>query len=99
VAVAPERVLGHATVELVTMPDRMPFVPRKYGLVRDLVVRTDSRNAGVGSALMTAAEDWSRGRGADAVELTVWSFNEDAVRLYERLGYTTQLRRLRRVVI
>jgi ribosomal protein S18 acetylase RimI-like enzyme len=28
------------------------------------------------------------------VELTVWEFNEDAIAFYEKLGYTTILKRL-----
>ena len=98
VAVARERVVGHVGIELVTTRDEMPLVVRTYGLVRDLVVASDARKRGVGSALMHAVEDWVAARGADAVELTVWSFNEDAQRLYEQLGYATQLKRMRRVI-
>lgn len=92
------RVVGHLTLEIVSVADRMPFVPRAYGLVRDLVVASDTREQGVGSALMAEAERWVAGRGLDAVELTVWSFNVEAIRLYERLGYSTALLRMRRVI-
>jgi ribosomal protein S18 acetylase RimI-like enzyme len=99
VAAAGERVLGQVGVEIVTIAaDRMPFVPRRYGLVNDLMVTADAQRRGIGSALMAAAERWSIGEGVDAVELTVWEFNQNALRLYERLGYATQTRRLRRVL-
>jgi ribosomal protein S18 acetylase RimI-like enzyme len=98
VAGAGGRLRGQVVVELITMPDRMPFVPRKYGLVRDLVVAAGARRQGVGRALMTAAEEWSAERGADSVELTVWSFNEGAKQMYEQMGYTTAHRRMRRVI-
>jgi ribosomal protein S18 acetylase RimI-like enzyme len=98
VAVTGERVIGQVGAEIVTAPDRMPLVPRRFALVHDLMVAPDARERGVGSALMKAIETWAGEQGVDAVELTVWSFNENAQRLYERLGYATQFRRLRRVI-
>jgi ribosomal protein S18 acetylase RimI-like enzyme len=99
VAAAGERVLGQVGIEIVTISaDRMPFVPRRYALVNDLMVASDAQRRGIGGALMTAAERWSIGQGVDAVELTVWEFNQNALHLYERLGYATQMRRLRRVL-
>jgi ribosomal protein S18 acetylase RimI-like enzyme len=97
VAARGERVLAHVGVELVTISsDRMPLVPRRFGLVHDLIVDADAREQGIGSALMAALERWVRDRGGEAVELTVWTFNEPAQHLYERCGYTTVMRRMRR---
>ena len=48
--------------------------------------------------MIAAAERWVTVQGVAAVELNVWAFNENALRLYERLGYATQMRRLRRVL-
>ena len=36
---------------------------------------------------MKGAENWAAARGAADVRLNVWTFNEDAVRLYRDLGY------------
>jgi len=99
VAADDERVLGHVGVELVTVPpDRTPLVARRFALVHDLIVTADAREHGIGSALMAAVERWAGERDAESVELTVWTFNQNALRLYERLGYETQMRRLRRVL-
>jgi diamine N-acetyltransferase len=98
VADVESRVVGHVVVETRDTPDRVPFVPRKYAQVHDLVVASDMRRNGVGRALMHAAERWADERGADSVELGVWDFNEHALRFYEELGYLTEFRRLRRVL-
>ena len=45
------------------------------------------RRGGVGTALVRAVEAIASGRGLDEVNLEVAIDNEDATRLYERLGY------------
>jgi len=42
---------------------------------------------GIGSALLSAAEDVARGLGADRVGLAVSGANHSAIRLYQRMGY------------
>ena len=39
---------------------------------------------------------WSRNHGAADMRLVVWSFNQDAIRLYEALGYRTYDRAMRK---
>jgi len=60
------------------------------GHVRDLAVTAEARRTGVGSALMTAAEAWTRDRGLPALSLNVWSTNEPAQAFYRRLGYCAE---------
>ncbi len=45
---------------------------------------------GAGRALMTAVEDWLRGRGVWKLNLLIRRENEGVVRFYERLGYGDQ---------
>lgn len=51
-----------------------------------LVVAPTARSAGVGAALMTAAEEWTLARGAQTMHIVVRSDNVDALRFYHRLG-------------
>ena len=48
-------------------------------------------------SFVRAAEAWSRERGLPDVRLDVYEFNAGARRLYERLGYRTYRRQMRRV--
>jgi GNAT superfamily N-acetyltransferase len=54
--------------------------------VEDLAVSPDHRSAGVGKALLDAARDWARGRGATHLELDSGDARGDAHRFYEREG-------------
>src|ERR1017187_2181711 len=42
---------------------------------------------GIGSALMTAAEEWLRSRGAVKIQLMVRTENDDALGFYDKIGY------------
>jgi ribosomal protein S18 acetylase RimI-like enzyme len=55
--------------------------------VMGLAVAPEARRRGVGSALLSAAEQHARARGARKLFLRVLSNNQSALRLYGRLGY------------
>ena len=58
------------------------FGPRCW--VEDLAVSPDHRSQGVGKALLDAAKDWARDRGATHLELDSGDARADAHRFYER---------------
>lgn len=55
-----------------------------------LYVMPEHRRRGIGSALVTQAENWARSRGDRAIGLHVFVFNQPAIALYQKLGYQTQ---------
>jgi ribosomal protein S18 acetylase RimI-like enzyme len=59
--------------------------------VEVLAVYKDAEGQGIGRALMTAAEEGARARGAESLTLHVFSTNLRARALYERLGYEGEL--------
>jgi GNAT superfamily N-acetyltransferase len=61
-----------------------------------MAVGPDFRGRGIGRALLDAIVDWAREHGIDAMELTVFEFNAGARKLYERAGYATMYRRMRK---
>lgn len=52
--------------------------------VEDLAVHPERRSEGVGKALLHAAKDWARERGATHLELDSGDARHDAHRFYER---------------
>lgn len=60
----------------------MRFGPRAW--VEDLVVDPGRRSGGVGKALLDAAKDWARDRGATHLELDSGDARTQAHRFYER---------------
>ena len=82
VLVADDRgvLIGFATVYLDI--DSVRFGQRAW--VEDLAVDPDSRSTGVGKALLDAAKQWSRERGATHLELESGEARVDAHRFYDR---------------
>lgn len=62
----------------------------EYGWVLGMFVDASARGCGAGQALLAAAIDWTRGRGADRLSLLVFPHNERALRLYERNGFVRE---------
>ncbi|KAI3323468.1 acyl-CoA N-acyltransferase [Xylariaceae sp. AK1471] len=54
---------------------------------RRLYVDTTAHGRGIGSKLIAAVEAQARAEGFKQLWLTVWEFNPNAQRLYQRLGY------------
>ncbi len=88
--------VGVALALMKTAPDIPIFVPQRWCVLDNLVVASSWRRRGVGTALVRAVEAWAHGRHARWVELGVYRFNEDARALYESLGYSDVLTKMRR---
>jgi len=74
------------------LPDEVTSLPQ--GFVAYMAVEPEHRHAGVGAALLAAAEDEARRRGLPYMALMVTEENEAARRLYECAGYLTERRLL-----
>jgi len=57
------------------------------GFIHDIAVDEGGRRGGVATALMAAAMDWLRSRGAPRVVLGTAERNAAAQRLFEKLGF------------
>jgi GNAT superfamily N-acetyltransferase len=62
--------------------DSVRFGRRSW--VEDLAVHPDQRSLGLGKALLDAAKDWARERGATHLELDSAETRADAHRFYDR---------------
>ena len=57
------------------------------GWVYYLSVQPNLQKSGLGRDLMTAAEEWLRGRGVRKIELMVRNTNDGVIGFYEAIGY------------
>jgi len=70
------------------------FVPRRYAVVESIVVKSGFQNRGIGRALMEKMQAWAVAKGAAAIELNVYEFNQTAIAFYESLGYQVVSRKM-----
>jgi ribosomal protein S18 acetylase RimI-like enzyme len=62
----------------------------RYSHIFLLYVKPEHRKRGIGKALMEYAHHWAARRGDRQIGLQVFTNNESALNLYQRLGYVTQ---------
>lgn len=87
-------VVGHL---FLTFESLGPYVRedlRGYAYVSELFVREAFRSRGVGTALLTAAEDLARRRDAGRMMIGVLSGNDLAERMYRHFGFRDYAREL-----
>ncbi len=61
--------------------------PRRWSEIDQIAVDPSCRRQGIGRALLGTVIAGVRSEGIDDVEVTSWSFNQEAHRVFERLGF------------
>lgn len=74
------------------LPDEVTLTDQ--GFIAYMAVNPDRQGAGIGTALLAAAEDEARRRGLPYMALMVTEENAVARHIYERAGYRTERRLL-----
>ena len=64
------------------------MLPHRIAYIDDICVHSDCRGMGIGTLLYNETVRLAKERGADTLMLTVWAFNESAMRFYKGLGMT-----------
>lgn len=77
---------------LLAMPDEVTRMPQ--GFIAYMAVEPSVRRYGIGSRLLSAAEDEARRRGLPYMGLMVTDDNAAAREMYDRAGYLTERRLL-----
>lgn len=58
--------------------------------IDQLVVSEEYRNKGYGKILMDQVKEIAKSENCDRIELNCWMFNENALSMYEHIGFTKQ---------
>lgn len=94
VAEAEGKLAGFVHVVIRDAPPIPVYVPRRYAVIDGIGVKSEFRKRGIGRMLMDAAHAWAGARGAAAIELNVYEFNQAAIAFYQSLGYETLSRKM-----
>lgn len=58
--------------------------------IDEICVTKESRKKGIGKALMQKAKEIAKEEKCERVELNCWSFNENAIKFYKKIGMQEQ---------
>ncbi|HIT33100.1 MAG TPA: GNAT family N-acetyltransferase [Candidatus Faecousia intestinigallinarum] len=75
---------------LVSIRTRSNMVDMLSAYVDDLVVNPAYQRRGIAAALLEEVQTRAKAKGAQRLDLMVWSFNKSALRFYQALGMTPQ---------
>lgn len=75
---------------IVVIKHRSGMVNMKTAYVDDLVVDQSYQRRGIAKSLFQKAEERAKALGAERMDLTVWSFNENALKFYQSIGMVPQ---------
>lgn len=75
---------------------RDQFTIDDVGYILGIYVVPESRGRGLGKALMSFAEEWTKEKGLISLALNVGIENKNAVGFYEHLGFVTQTKVMRK---
>jgi len=81
---------GGVVIGLVSIAERQHFTGERDAYVGELVVAPEQQGRGVGRALMTAVENWARGRGYARLTLETGAGNRRARAFYAARGYVEE---------
>lgn len=83
--------VGYVCLFGAVQPEDLDDLPKRYGFMAELFVKSGHRNRGIGQELVRHAEDYARSLGDYKMELKVLAPNEAARRFYESCGYTPRV--------
>jgi len=83
-----DEVVGLAIGYIESSPDFPLFVKREWLLISIIAVDNDYKRQGIGKKLLDKLYDWAKANNITDVELTVFAFNESAIKFYKKNGFT-----------
>lgn len=89
-----KEVIACTTLRLVETEENSILIQRKFVYMEDLCVKEQYRGKGIGELLFNRAAEYTKEIGVSSLELSVWEFNESAIRFYESMGMKTRTRKM-----
>ncbi len=84
VAILNNEVVGFSESYIMEAPDFPVIQPRKWLLIDSIAVDENIHRSGAGQSMLNYLVDWSKSRNVFEIQLKVYSFNEGAIKFYEK---------------
>lgn len=91
-------VLGHAFCVLQTVAEHRLLCDCRTLYIDDICVDESARGKGIGKALFDHVMAYALKAGCHNITLNVWSFNHDAERFYQKMGFLPQKTVMERIL-
>ncbi|MCL2213164.1 MAG: GNAT family N-acetyltransferase [Oscillospiraceae bacterium] len=85
-----DKIIGFVVAEIYCWVDHPNHNDMAICRITNFCVDKSERNKGVGQMLFDHVKSYAKENGTERLELTVWNFNEDARRFYERQGLSVR---------
>ncbi len=92
------KIIGFAKWMLYVTKNNEVLFDLTSAMIYELIISDDCRHKGLGKKLFDKVVEFAKEKGANVIELDVWSFNENARKFYDSLGMTTQRTRLEKKI-
>lgn len=90
------RLVGFGVGRITLLPPF--FAERRRGFIQDVFTHPDYRRQGIARRVVEALLAWLREEQVETVELTVATNNDEAIRLWERLGFRSYMLHFKRAL-
>ena len=81
-----EKIVGYVIIYFNTLPNEY-FKFNKRAFIGSIAVDKNYHGKGIGTALLKSAEEAVKKKKISVMEMDVYTFNTDAEKLYNKLGY------------
>lgn len=89
-----KELVAYSIVKSMTTQSIPILVPRIFIFIDDFCVKSNYKKNGIGRLLFQHIVDYAKAEEASSLQLSVWQFNEDAIKFYETMGMSTRNRRM-----
>ena len=86
--------IAYSIITIKSPTERPILIPRKVVYMDDFGVDSKYRGKGVGKVFFEKIVEFAKSIEADSLELSVWEFNEGAVKFYESMNLKTKMRQM-----
>lgn len=76
-------IIGYASYKIVEKLTKVLWID-------EIVIKENFRNKGYGKRILNYIEKISKDKGCESIELSCWSFNKRAFKIYKHLGFEEQ---------